>query len=149
VNISIVIVAISTTLIWRDTCTSEWQRYKTLTRSLSKVWAVILGVSVSTMPRNPSLLSLFLFWVCFSLDFSTVLQAFLTKFLIDSGYKTPILNLDELFESGIKLAYLPEYSFIFVNGDETEVSKLQRNRANFPSYNFLQTVKNIGRICQF
>jgi hypothetical protein len=49
-----------------------------------------------------------------------VSHVFLTKYLIDSGYKTPIPNLDELFASGIKLAYPPENSFIFVNGDETE-----------------------------
>ena len=53
------------------------------------------GVSVSTMPRAPSLRSLFLAWVGFSLAFSTVFQAFLTTFLIDSGYKTPIQNVDE------------------------------------------------------
>jgi hypothetical protein len=86
------------------------------------------------MPRTPSLRSLFLAWVCFSLAFSTVFQAFLTTFLIDSGYKTPIQNMDELFASGIKLAYPPEYSFIFENGDETESLKVQKNRVNCPSY---------------
>jgi hypothetical protein len=131
---SIVIAAISTTLVGRYSCTSEWQGYKTLTSSLTNVWAVILGVSVSTMPRAPSLRSLFLAWVCFSLSFSTVFQVFLTTFFIDSGYKTPIQNLDELFTSGIKLAFSPEYSFIFDNGDETEVSNVQRNLVNCPSY---------------
>jgi hypothetical protein len=38
--------------------------------------------------------------------------------------------MDELFASGIKLAYLPEYNFIFENGDETEASKVQRKRVN-------------------
>ena len=89
---------------------------------------------MSTMPRTPSLRSLFLAWVCFSLAFSTVFQAFLTTFLIDSGYTTPIQNMDELFTSGIKLAYPPEYNFIFSNADDTEASKIQRNRANCPSY---------------
>jgi hypothetical protein len=86
------------------------------------------------MPRTPSLRSLFLAWVCFSVAFSTVFQAFLTTFLIDSGFKTPIQNIDELFASGIKLAYPPEYNFIFKNGDETEASKVLRNRANCPSF---------------
>jgi hypothetical protein len=110
--ISIVIAAISTTLVGRYSCTSEWQGYKTLTSSLISVWAVILGVSVPTMPRTPSLRSLFLSWVCFSLAFSTVFQAFLTTFLIDSGYKTPIQNIDELCASGIKLAY-PQNTITF------------------------------------
>ena len=123
-----------TTLVGRYSCTAEWQVYKTLTSSLTNVWAVILGVSVSTMPRSPSLRSLFFAWVCFSLAFSTVFQAFLTTFLVDSGYKTPIQNMDELFSSGIKFAYQPGYSFIFENGDETEASKVQNKQANCPLF---------------
>jgi uncharacterized protein YacL len=102
--ISILTAAISTTLVGRYSCTSEWQRYKTLASSLTNTWAVILGVSVSTMHRTPSLRSLFLAWFCFSVAFNTVFQAFLTTFLIDSGYKTPIQNMDELFASGINIA---------------------------------------------
>ena len=114
--ISIVFAAISTTILGRYSCTSEWQGYKTLTSSLTNIWAVILGVALSTMPRAPSLRLLFFAWVCFSLAFNTVFQAFLTTFLIDSGYKTPIQILDELFASGIKLVYILEYSSIFEIG---------------------------------
>jgi hypothetical protein len=132
--ISIVIAAISTTLFGRYSCTSEWQGYKTVASSLTNLWAVILGVSVSTMPRTPSLRSLFLAWLCFSVAFNTVFQAFLTTFLIDSGYKTPIQNMDELFASGLTLAYFPSTSFIFESGDETDASKVQRNGVICPSY---------------
>jgi len=146
--ISIVIVAISTALVGRYSCTPEWQGYKTLTSSMTNIWAVILGVSVSSMPRTPSLRSLFLAWVCFSVAFCTVFQAFLTSFLIDSGYIAPIQNKAELFASGIKLAYPPQYSFIFESGDETELSKLERNRANCPSYdvcvNWAKYHKNVS-----
>jgi hypothetical protein len=131
--ISIVIVAISTTLVGRYSFTSEWQGYKTLTYSLTSFWAVLLGVGVSTMPRSTSERSLFLAWVCFSIAFNTVFQAFLTTYLIDSGYKTPIQNMDELLGSGMKLAYQPEHSFVFENGDETEVSNVRRMKANCPS----------------
>jgi hypothetical protein len=132
--ISIVIAAISTTLFGRYSCTSEWEGYKALSRSLTNVCAVILGVSVARMPRAPSLRSLFFAWVCFSLAFSTVFQAFLTTFLVDSGYKTPIQNMDELFASGIGLAYAQGHNFIFENCDQTEKSVLQRNRVNCPSF---------------
>jgi Na+/H+ antiporter NhaC len=71
---------------------------------MTKIWSVILGVAVSKMPRTPTLRSLFLAWVCFSLAFNTVFQAFLTTFLTDSGYKTPIKNMDELFAVGMNLA---------------------------------------------
>jgi hypothetical protein len=105
-----------------------------LTSSLTNLWAVILGVPVSMTPRTPSLRSLFLAWVCFSVAFRTVFQAFLTTILIDSGYKTPIQNMEELFASGIKLAYDPEYSFIFDYFDKVELSNILRNSANCRSY---------------
>jgi hypothetical protein len=62
-----------------------------------------------------------------------VFQSFLTTFLIDSGYKTPIQNIDELFASGIGLAYAQGHNFIFENCDEREKSVIQRNRVNCPS----------------
>jgi len=109
--ISIVTAAISITLVGRYSYTSEWQGYKTLSSSLTNIWAIILGVSVSTMPLTPSLPSLFLAWVCFSVSFSTVFQAFLTSFLIDSGYKTPIQSMDELFTSGTCLPTRIQFHF--------------------------------------
>ena len=136
--ISIVLAAISVTLVGRYSCTSEWQAYKTLKSLLTNVWAVLLGVSVSTMPRAPSVRCLFLAWVCCSLAFSTVFQSFLKKFLVDSGYKTPIQNMEELFASGIKLAYDPEHNFVFENADETEVSIVQTHLVICPSVRFCE-----------
>jgi hypothetical protein len=86
------------------------------------------------MPRTPSLRSLFLAWVCFSLAFSTVFQAFLTTFLIDSGYKSPIQNMDELLASGIKLALPREYNLFYLIGDEAEVRKVLSNSVYCQSY---------------
>ena len=42
--------------------------------------------------------------------------------------------MEELFASDIKLAYSPEFNFVFENFHETEVSKLQRNILKCPSY---------------
>jgi len=107
--------------------------YKTLTSSLTNVWAVILGVSVSTMPRAPSLRSLFLAWVCFSVAFSTVFQAFLTTFLVDSGYEAPIQNMDVLLASDIKLV-LSRYSSILYNISDINIkSKLKKKFVPCPS----------------
>jgi hypothetical protein len=146
--ISIVIVAISTTFVGRYSCTSEWQKYKSLSSSFTNIWAVILRLPVLRMPRTPSLRSLFLAWVCFSLVFSTVFQAFFATCLIYFRYKPPNQNLGELFASGIKLAYPPEYNFIFERGDETEASRVQRNFVNCPSYqicvNWAKYHKNVS-----
>ena len=42
--------------------------------------------------------------------------------------------MDELFASETMLAYPPKYTYIFENGDETEVSKVQRISLNCPSF---------------
>jgi len=131
--IPIVTAAISTTLVGRYSCTSEWQGYKTLKSSLTNLWAVILGVAVSTMPRTTSLRSLFLAWVCFYVAFSTVFQAFLTTFLIDSGYKPQIKYMGELFSSGIKLVYPPGFRFL-VDEDDMEASDIQKYYIFCPSF---------------
>jgi hypothetical protein len=41
--------------------------------------------------------------------------------------------MEELFASGIKLAYRPDFSFIFDIGEETNVSKIHRHLAKCPS----------------
>jgi hypothetical protein len=133
VLIILIVFAVISTIFGQYSLISEWQDYRTLTSSFINIWAVILGVSMSKMPSTPSLLSLFLAWVCFSVAFSTVFQAFLTTYLIDSGNKTPIQNTDELFASGVKLAYDPDFNFIFEIGDETEVLKIHRHPVNCPS----------------
>jgi len=56
--------------------------------------------------------------------------------------------MDELFASGIKLAYPTQYSYIFERGDETELTMLQRNFADCPSYkicvNWAKYQKNVS-----
>jgi hypothetical protein len=77
-----------------------------------------------------------------------VFQAFLTTFLVDSGYKTPIQNMDELYASGIKLAYPLEYSFIFESVEETEQAKVKQNHVICPSKeicdNWVKYEKNVS-----
>jgi len=147
--ISIVIMTILITLVGRYSCTTERQGYKTLKSSFTKLWAVILGVSVSSMPRNLSLRSLFFTWICFCLAFSTVFQAFLTTFLTDSVYKTPIKIMDELFASGIKPAYPQNENSIFEFIFGTESLQIKRNHLNSPSRKICFSWIKIARMCQF
>jgi hypothetical protein len=86
------------------------------------------------MPCAPSLRSLFLAWLCFSVAFSTAFQPLLTTFLIDSGYKTLNQSMDELLDSGIKLAYHLAHDYIFEHGEETETSKVRINHLVCPSF---------------
>ena len=147
--ISIVIMTILTTLVGRYSCTLERQGYKTLKSSFINIWAVILGVSVSSMPRNLSLRSLFFTWVCFSVAFSTVFQSFLTTFLTDCGYKTPIKNMDELFASGIKTAYHQSDDNFFELIVGTESLQIKRNHVNCPlkiCFAWIKDHKNVSII---
>ena len=41
--------------------------------------------------------------------------------------------MDELFASGIKFAYPKEYSYLFENDDDTELSKVEKNHVICPS----------------
>jgi hypothetical protein len=56
--------------------------------------------------------------------------------------------MDELFASDIKLAYSPQYNFIFKIADETETSNVHRNRATCPSgelcLNWVRYQKNVS-----
>jgi hypothetical protein len=142
--ILIVGVAISTTLLARYSCTSEWQGYKTLTSSLTNIWSVILGVGVTMMPRAPALRLMFLAWVFFSLAFNTAFQAFLTTFLTDSGYKKPFKNMNEVSAAGISSFYSPEYNFLFENVDETVQIMPWQYHKIYESINWVSVHKNMS-----
>jgi hypothetical protein len=55
-------------------------------------------------------------------------------FLIETGYKKPIQNMEELYESGMKLYYPVFFKFVFENGEETDVLKVKRNSVNCRNY---------------
>jgi hypothetical protein len=56
--------------------------------------------------------------------------------------------MDELFGSGMKLAYDPIHSFMFENGNETDVLNVRRMKANCPSLlvclSWAQYYKNVS-----
>ena len=132
--ISILFLAISTTFVGRYSCTSERQGYNTPTSSVTNILAVLLWVSLSTMPRTPSLRLLFFAWMCSSLAFSAAFQAFLTTFLIDSGNKIPIRSMDELLASGIGLAYPGDTIHLFEEIYRTQSSQIRSNYVNCSLY---------------
>jgi len=77
---------------------------------------------------------MFLAWVCFSVAFTAVFQAFLTTLLTESGYKITIRSTDALLATGIGLAYPEDYSAIFEKLDGTESLQFQRNHMSCPSF---------------
>jgi hypothetical protein len=62
----------------------------------------------------------FFAWVCHSFAFSTVFQAYLTSFLIDTGYEEPIKTIDQILKSGRKFG-VPGRQKIFFNESNVSV----------------------------
>jgi hypothetical protein len=57
--------------------------------------------------------------------------------------------MDELFDSGIKLAYQTGLSYIFKNGDEKEATKILRNSVFVHHLRFVYVGQNITEMYHF
>jgi hypothetical protein len=85
---------------------NQMEATRTISANVCDAWAVVLGISLPHMPKRLYIRIFFICWVAYSLAISTIYQAFLTSFLTDPGFLTPIRDLDELLDSGIEYGYL-------------------------------------------
>jgi hypothetical protein len=92
---------------------TEFRAYRDINSVITNITAVSLGMSVATKPRSSPLRVFFFFWVCHSLAVNTVFQAYLTSFLIDTGYEEPIRNVEELLTAGMKFGFPLSYKIFF------------------------------------
>ena len=83
----------------------EWQVYKRFSSCFSSVWAVLLAVSVSAMPRTSSVRAFFSSWVCYCLAVTTIFDAFLITHLIDPGLQHQLNSFEEIITSGNDFGY--------------------------------------------
>ncbi|KAJ9587503.1 hypothetical protein L9F63_028244 [Diploptera punctata] len=74
---------------------NEFEGYKQIYDCIQNMWAVVLGVSLATLPRSTPLRMFFICWICYGLSINTVFQAFLTTFLIEPGHGHQISNIEE------------------------------------------------------
>ena len=107
--------------------------YWAMTKSLTCVWAVILGVTAPALPHNVSVRALFLAWIVFSLAVKTVFQTFLTAFLTESGYEPAIQNIDQMLASEIKYGFHPLFDYVYNETDEVKSHIIPRNRVLCPN----------------
>jgi hypothetical protein len=129
---TVALVSCVTAFVGRNGCgISEWRVYTSVKSSFTDAWAVILGVSVSAMPRTLSLHLLSLAWVTFSLPFNAASQTFLTTFLIHAGYHPPIRTTDQMLDSGMKFSYAPEYRFILEENKDSNATNILKNSVDF------------------
>ncbi|KAJ4428060.1 hypothetical protein ANN_24074 [Periplaneta americana] len=104
---------------------SERLAYQTFDSSFTNVWAVIVGVSVSFIPRTSYLRIFFFIWVSFSLVVNTVLQCFLTTYLVEPGYEPPVKTIDEMKARNIKICVEPLLKKWLTSADTELSSKLE------------------------
>ncbi|XP_033607405.1 uncharacterized protein LOC117282325 [Cryptotermes secundus] len=87
----------------------ENESFKRFVDAVLDVWALILGVSILSLPRTTPLRLFFSAWVCYSLAINTVFQAYLTTYLVDPGFEKSITSIEELFASGTKYGFFSTY----------------------------------------
>jgi hypothetical protein len=91
----------------------EYQVYQSLSSCLINMWALLLGSSLSAMPRSDSFRIFFSAWLmyCFAVD--TVFQAFLTSFLINPGRERQIESIQELLRTDLPYGFDPQCDSMF------------------------------------
>lgn len=92
---------------------AESHAYTTPSTALYNVWAVVMGVSVTEMPRTSHLRVVIFPWIWYCFAVSTVFQAFFTSYLVDPGLQKQITSLEELVESGIEFGFRPEIGLYY------------------------------------
>ncbi|PSN45806.1 Ionotropic receptor 673 [Blattella germanica] len=122
--------------------------YKTLARTFTNLWAVILGTSASQMPRTSSVRMFFICYVVYSYAINTVYQTLFTSLLVDPGLEKQIETLEELLDSGIELRYDPYLNYVLDTLDDwryTEVFKKVKNGSmRLHALNRLSVKRDIG-----
>ena len=124
--------------------------YWSMTKSLTCVWAVIVGVTAPALPHKASVRAMFFAWLFFSLAVDTLFQSFLTTFLTGSGYEPPIHNIDQMLASKIKYGYPPIFDDIYkLSGDVNSHIILENRvlcRNNSVCFKWAHEYKNISVI---
>jgi hypothetical protein len=103
---------------------NEHESFRRIVDAITDVWALMLGVSISPLPRTVPLRVFFSAWVCYSLAINTVFQAYLTTFLVDPGFEKSVTSREEVFTSGITYGFKSDY-FDRKFYDKTDPSSLK------------------------
>jgi hypothetical protein len=109
--------------------------YRNIVSITANIVSVALGVSVSTQPRTIPLRVFFISWVCYSVAISTVFQAYLTTFLIDTGYEDPIKTIDQMLNSTMKFGFArSRYESYFNDSTDPVATSILKGMVYCPDY---------------
>ncbi|PSN58079.1 Ionotropic receptor 654 [Blattella germanica] len=104
---TMLISILSMVVLWRlnvfslSNGSKESRTFSSIQHSFCNVFGVLLGVSVTEMPRTWRLRILVMQFICFSLIMNTVFQAFFVTLLVEPGFQKQITTLEDFRESGI------------------------------------------------
>ncbi|XP_021939798.1 uncharacterized protein LOC110839677 isoform X4 [Zootermopsis nevadensis] len=124
----IVFLLVTVASWWLAKGVDEVPSYTSFSSSLFNNWAVMVGVSVTEMPRKFTLKLTFLgfVWYCFAM--STVFQTFFTSFLVDPGYQKQLTTLEEILESGMAFGYRNDFDIHYDESSDWRHKELLSKR---------------------
>jgi len=112
----------------------ESNSYSTIFIATANTIAVLLSVSVNTQPRSAPLRLFFFCWVCCCVAISTVIQAYLTKFLIEPGYKKRIKTVEQMLTSDMKFGFSEWWEIFFTDTSSSIDLAIFKNAVRCSTY---------------
>lgn len=148
----IVLFLVTVAAWWVAKRVNDARSYTSLSRSLYNTWAVMVGVSVTEMPRSFRLKSALLgfIWYCFAI--STIFQTFFTSFLVDPGYQNQLTTLGEILQSGIEFGYRSDFDKLYSESSDSRHMELLARREECSSeqtcIDRIRETGNFATLCQ-
>jgi hypothetical protein len=102
--------------------------YTNISSILYNIWAIVLGVSVTAMPRTFRLRTIIFPWICYCFAISSVFQTFFTSYLVDPGIQRQISNIDELLNSGMQFGFRPDIEHYYKGSDMKRNQELLKRK---------------------
>jgi hypothetical protein len=123
----------------------ESYNYTTFNSCLYTVCAIILGVSVSQLPRTPPLRMFFSIVLCYSIALSTILQTYFASFLVSPRLEIQINSVKDIFDLGIGYGYSSDIGYFLEGTDEFEYQIIKEHRVKCGNqYQCLNRVMKYG-----
>jgi hypothetical protein len=104
--------------------------YDNLSESFCNTLAVFLGTAVSSVPRTTTLRIFFLAWIAYCLAVNTVIQSFLTSFLVKSDMEDQVSSFTEIVNSGMEYGFIPQFDVFFIVNDSPHFKNVLNDRKN-------------------
>jgi len=107
--------------------------YSNISSVTTNIMAAVLSVSVNTQPRSAPLRLFFFCWVCYSVEISTVFQAYFTTFLVEPGYVEPIKTVEQMLASDMKFGFSEDFESFFNDTSNSTGSTILKNAVRCPT----------------